>query len=260
MFFANRSVCYTKLEKYPEAILDAQESIDLDPNYIKGYNRLATAYRKAGDLQKAIDLFQQVVDRSEPNSSSARHCQKQIAELKQQMAGNTGAPRAPSSGAPGGLDLGSLGGLLGGLGQGGPGGLNIGELLKNPQLQQMAQQFMSNPEAMGQMQSMMQDPNMMGKMAEMMGGDKNLSDLAGKMAQQDPEMLSKLQATMSDPVKRKDVMEKVMADPETQQLRSDPEVGGVLDRLQAQDMSALTELMGKPDVFAKFQVIIQKYL
>merc|ERR1719361_1445557 len=88
VFFANRSVCYNRLKNFEAAILDAMESIELDPDYVKGYNRLGTAYKGAGDLQKAIEAFQRVIDRSKPNSPSYNHCMKQIKELKTQMGGS----------------------------------------------------------------------------------------------------------------------------------------------------------------------------
>lgn len=254
VFFANRSVCYCRLKDYEKAILDAMESIEIDPNYVKGYNRLGTAYKGAGDLQKAKDAFQQVVDRSKEGSTSWSHCKRQIEELERQSSGGT----QPAS-APGGLDMSGLGSLLGGLG-GGPGGLNLGDLLKNPMMQQMAQNLMSDPNAMSQMQGMMNNPEFMQNMQNMMGANPNLGNLASQMGNMDPSFMSQMQGVMSDPVKRQEIMSKVMNDPDMAELKADPQVGPALERLKAQDLSAMTELMGKPDTFSKLTDVLKKYV
>jgi len=260
VFFANRSVCYCRLKQYEKAILDAMESIELDPDYVKGYNRLGTAYKGAGDLQKAKDAFQQVVDRSKEGSSSWNHCKKQIEELERQSKGaDQSAARSAPGGAPGGMDMGALGSLLGGLG-GGPGGLNLGDLLKNPMMAQMAQNMMSDPSAMSQMQGMMNNPDFMSNMQNMMGANPNLGNLANQMGKMDPAFMAKMQSTMSDPVRREEVMGKVMNDPDMSELKADAEVGPILERLKAQDFSAMTELMAKPDTFSKLTTVLKKHI
>jgi len=259
VFFANRSVCYCKLENYEKAILDAMESIEINPDYVKGYNRLGTAYKGAGDLQKAKDAFQQVVDRSKEGSNSWTHCKRQIEELERQSRGESEPAQPAAGGAPGGMDMAGLGSLLGGLG-GGPGGLNLADLLKNPMMQQMAQNMMSDPNAMDKMQGMMNNPDFMQNMQGMMGANPNLGNLANQMGSMDPGFMAKMQGVMSDPVKRQEIMTKVMNDPDMSELKADPEVGPALERLKAQDMSAMSELMGKPDTFSKLTSVLKKYV
>lgn len=264
IFFGNRSACYYRLKKFEEAVMDAQESIFIDSSYYKGYNRLGTAYKARdadGDVDNAIMAFEKVMEDSNITDKTRRICEKHIADLRQE----TMAEEAPNPfGGMGGMGgMGGLSDLLGGLGgAGGPGGLDLGSLLKNPQMQAMAQQFMQDPSAMQQMQSMMSNPSFMQNMGNMMGGQggNNMAEMMSQLGQTDPTLLANLQQVMADPVRRAEVMEQVLADPEVIEMKSDPELGPVLNRLQAQDMSALTELMGKPEIFGKIQGIISKYM
>lgn len=42
-FFGNRSYCYYCLEQYPQALADAERSIQLAPDWPKGYFRKGSA-------------------------------------------------------------------------------------------------------------------------------------------------------------------------------------------------------------------------
>jgi len=248
IFFSNRSFCHHRLGENEKAVLDAEEAIELNSSYIKAYNRLGTAHKALGNAEEAIEAFEKVISLSPATSASIAHCQKQIAELRgdsqQQMP-----------------DLSNISNLLSGLGgnSGGPGGFDLGSLLKNPAMQQMAQKMMSDPNAMSQMQGMMQNPDFMSNVSNMMGGS-NMADLMGQMGKQDPESFAKIQEVLSDPVRKEEIIGKVLADPDVAGLRADPEVGPLLNRLQAQDMSAMTELMAKPEVFGQLQNVIKKYI
>jgi len=263
IFFGNRSACYYRLKKYDEAVMDAQESIFIDSSYYKGYNRLGTAYKARGadgDVDNAIVAFEKVMEDNNITEKTRRVCEKHIADLRQETMAEEAAPN-PFGGMGG---MGGLSDLLSGLGgAGGPGGLDLGSLLKNPQMQQMAQQFMQDPSAMSQMQGMMSNPQFMQNMGSMMGGqgeNNNMAEMMSQLGQTDPALLANLQQVMADPVRRAEVMEQVLADPEVVEMKTDPELGPILNRLQAQDMSALTELMGKPEIFGKIQGIISKYM
>lgn len=51
-FFGNRSYCYHCLEKYPQALADAERSIQLAPDWPKGHFRQGSALMgmKVGQL------------------------------------------------------------------------------------------------------------------------------------------------------------------------------------------------------------------
>jgi len=250
IYFSNRSFGHNRLGDNEKAVLDAEEAIELNSSYIKAYNRLGTAHKALGNTEEAIEAFEKVISLSPATSASIAHCEKQISELR----GNN-QPQMP--------DLSNIGNLLSGLGgaSGGPGGFDLGSLMKNPAMQQMAQKMMSDPNAMSQMQGMMQNPDFMSNMSNMMGGSgSNMADLMGQMGKEDPNTFAKIQEVLSDPERKEEIIGKVLADPDVAGLRADPEVGPLLDRLQAQDMSAMTELMGKPEVFGQLQNVIKKYI
>jgi small glutamine-rich tetratricopeptide repeat-containing protein alpha len=50
-----RAAAYTQINKYTEAIQDCLRSIEIDPNYSKGYSRLGFAYYAQGNYRDAID-------------------------------------------------------------------------------------------------------------------------------------------------------------------------------------------------------------
>merc|ERR1719433_712343 len=124
-------------------------------------------------------------------------------------------------------------------------------------MQQMAQNLMSDPSAMQQMQGMMNNPDFM---QNMKGANPNLGNLANQMGKMDPAFMAKMQSTMSDPVRRQEIMGKVMNDPDMSELKADAEVGPILERLKAQDFSAMTELMAKPDTFSKLTSVLKKHI
>ncbi|BFU18651.1 protein phosphatase, putative [Entamoeba histolytica HM-1:IMSS-B] len=52
--YSNRAICYIKLECYKAAISDAERCVEIDPNFVKGYYRQASAFAALGQLQEAI--------------------------------------------------------------------------------------------------------------------------------------------------------------------------------------------------------------
>jgi len=71
ILFANRSFAHIKLENYGSALIDATESIELAPSYIKGYFRRGTAYLALGKLKQAKQDFTKAV-KIEPKNTDAR--------------------------------------------------------------------------------------------------------------------------------------------------------------------------------------------
>lgn len=54
MYYSNRSVSYLGKGKLDEAVKDAKECIRLEPTFMKGYYRLATAQTEMNDFDKAL--------------------------------------------------------------------------------------------------------------------------------------------------------------------------------------------------------------
>eukprot|EP00980_Cylindrotheca_fusiformis_P009716 scaffold2143_cov125-Cylindrotheca_fusiformis.AAC.18 len=59
VFFSNRSASYGGLEEWGKAVEDAKECIRLNPQFVKGYYRLATAQLELEDYDKALAAIKQ---------------------------------------------------------------------------------------------------------------------------------------------------------------------------------------------------------
>jgi tetratricopeptide (TPR) repeat protein len=60
VFFGNRSMAYLKEELYGSAVVDANKAIELDPNFVKGYYRRATANMALGKFKLALRDYEAV--------------------------------------------------------------------------------------------------------------------------------------------------------------------------------------------------------
>lgn len=70
-YFGNRSFCNIKLECYGAALLDANQAISLDPKYIKGYYRRASANMALGKFKLSIKDYEAVL-KARPNDKDAK--------------------------------------------------------------------------------------------------------------------------------------------------------------------------------------------
>lgn len=57
MLYSNRSGAYASLNKFDEALDDANECIKLNPNFIKGYSRKGAAQEGMGFLDQALETY-----------------------------------------------------------------------------------------------------------------------------------------------------------------------------------------------------------
>mmetsp|Transcript_2380 Transcript_2380/g.3441 ORF Transcript_2380/g.3441 Transcript_2380/m.3441 type:complete len:505 (+) Transcript_2380:131-1645(+) len=53
--FANRSAAYLQLQKYENAVEDARSALKLNPNYVRGHQRLAGALMEMGEFRSAAN-------------------------------------------------------------------------------------------------------------------------------------------------------------------------------------------------------------
>eukprot|EP01112_Ceratiomyxa_fruticulosa_P014721 TRINITY_DN4240_c0_g3_i1.p1 TRINITY_DN4240_c0_g3~~TRINITY_DN4240_c0_g3_i1.p1 ORF type:complete len:963 (-),score=237.71 TRINITY_DN4240_c0_g3_i1:64-2829(-) len=81
VLYSNRAFAHLRMENFGSAIVDANKSIALDPNYVKGYYRLGAAYQALGKHKDALRIFRQVV-KIVPNDKDARtklsQCEKEV--------------------------------------------------------------------------------------------------------------------------------------------------------------------------------------
>lgn len=81
---SNRAACYTKLGALPEALKDADECITLNPSFVKGYTRKATAQFFMKEYEKALETYQQGLEHEPDNAEckeGAQRCYQQIARV-----------------------------------------------------------------------------------------------------------------------------------------------------------------------------------
>eukprot|EP01138_Halocafeteria_seosinensis_P001301 gb/GECG01001336.1/.p1 GENE.gb/GECG01001336.1/~~gb/GECG01001336.1/.p1 ORF type:complete len:517 (+),score=96.21 gb/GECG01001336.1/:1-1551(+) len=164
-YFANRAAAYTKTGDYEKAVQDSESTIDLKPDWPKGYNRLGTALFYLGRYSEAAEAYEKYLEQAPSDSTVQGYLEKARAQAGGQSANNQPGQQRPGAGGqqqmPQGMpDLSSMGGMEG--------------LMNNPMVQQMTQQMMQNPEAM---QNMMQSmfgggggADMQNMMQNMFGG------------------------------------------------------------------------------------------
>ncbi|VDM85048.1 unnamed protein product [Strongylus vulgaris] len=84
VLYGNRSMAYLKKELYGSALEDANNAISIDPTYMKGYYRRATANMALARFKKALADYAAVV-RAHPNDADARRkhdeCQKIVRRI-----------------------------------------------------------------------------------------------------------------------------------------------------------------------------------
>lgn len=61
VLYGNRAQAYLKKELYGSALEDADNAIAIDPSYVKGFYRRATANMALGRFKKALTDYQAVV-------------------------------------------------------------------------------------------------------------------------------------------------------------------------------------------------------
>ncbi|KAK6060510.1 GroES-like protein, partial [Cooperia oncophora] len=84
VLYGNRSMAYLKKELYGSALEDANNAISIDPSYMKGYYRRATANMALARFKKALADYATVV-RAHPNDADAKRkhdeCQKIVRRI-----------------------------------------------------------------------------------------------------------------------------------------------------------------------------------
>lgn len=137
VFPCNRAAAYSKMGEHQKAIADCQKALILDPNYGKAYGRMGLSYHNLNNLQKAKESYAKALE-LEPGSTFYQSSLSQVEEkLRESQQGGAGNTRPTPGGVP------SLGGL------------DLGTLLTNPAIMDMAQTFMSNPSVQQMMTNMM---------------------------------------------------------------------------------------------------------
>ncbi|KAK7081372.1 hypothetical protein SK128_024434, partial [Halocaridina rubra] len=154
VYYCNRAAAHSKLNRHMDAIQDCKRALLIEPLYSKAYGRMGLAYSSLNNHLEAKACYLKALE-LEPDNESYKG---NLAIAEEKLRSEPSQPPVnPFS------SLGGLGGLLGG-GAGAPGGPDLGTLLNNPALMNMATHLMSDPS----MQNLM--TNLMGGMGGMPQG------------------------------------------------------------------------------------------
>lgn len=102
--YSNRSLANLKTRKFAAAVSDAQQCINLDPSWVKGYIRLGNAYRLSGQLDKAIKAYQDG-SKVDPNNST---CSQAASVCQQALDSRAKQSHSHSPDVPPGMDFSSM--------------------------------------------------------------------------------------------------------------------------------------------------------
>ncbi|KAK9493337.1 hypothetical protein V1508DRAFT_438936 [Lipomyces doorenjongii] len=193
IYYSNRAAAYSASGKHDMAVKDAESALEIDEKYAKAYSRLGLAKFALGDAEGAMNAYGRGIEiegnggsdvmRRGYETAKARVEEDLQSAVPEDTESNRSAAATADRGAGGFPDFSSLAGMFGGAG--GAGGMDFASLMNNPQISQMAQQFMSNP---GAMQGLLNNPSIRSmadrfrngntpSMSEMMS-DPSIADLA----------------------------------------------------------------------------------
>jgi stress-induced-phosphoprotein 1 len=82
-YWSNMAACYEKLNKFEEMAEAGRSCIKADRNFVKGYFRLATAYKQLNDLPNCIKTLESGLA-VEANNPDLKKMKKEITELQRQ--------------------------------------------------------------------------------------------------------------------------------------------------------------------------------
>ena len=151
IYFSNRAAAYSSLAQYENAIDDCEMALSVDPKYAKAYSRMGLAYLSLGKSDKAVQAYKKGLA-IDPANETMKQGLKSAQEADSKTQSKSVSGRSSSAGS--GAASNPLANLAAGLG-GGAGGFDIGSLLQNPAIMQMASQMMSNPQTAGMLNNLM---------------------------------------------------------------------------------------------------------
>lgn len=173
IYLSNRAAAYSASSQHELAKNDAELATVTDPKYTKAWSRLGLSRFALGDAKGSMEAYAKGIEAEGNGGSDAmkkgyetakRRCEEEGASTELNDTDPRSGPNT-SGGAGGMPDLSSLAGMLGG-GGGGGGMPDLGALMQNPMMRQMAQNLMSDPNMMN---NLMNNPRLR-EMAGRFGG------------------------------------------------------------------------------------------
>ncbi|PAV59398.1 hypothetical protein WR25_03523 [Diploscapter pachys] len=184
VYFCNRAAAYCRMEQYDLAIQDCRTALALDPNYSKAYGRMGLALSCQNRYEQAVEAYKKALE-LDPTQDSYKNNLK-IAEDKVRELNEARGPNPFASmfgpGGPGGPGAAGLPGMMGGMG----GMPDLGSMLNNPAMMNMAQTLMNDPNIQNMMSQLMTEGGGLGNF--LAAGQQ----LAQQVQQSNPEFVEQL--------------------------------------------------------------------
>ncbi|KAK3687469.1 small glutamine-rich tetratricopeptide repeat-containing protein 2-like protein, partial [Podospora appendiculata] len=196
IFLSNRAAAHSAAKDHESAKADAEAAVAIDPKYTKAWSRLGLARFALGDAKGSMEAYQKGIEHEGNGGSeamkkgyeTAKRRVEDIAADEADASSPTARDGGAGAGAGGMPNLSDLAGMFGGGGAGGAGGggggmPDLSSIMSNPMFASMAQNLMSNPETMA---NLMSNPRLR-EMANQFGsGGGGLPDIGSLM--QDPSI------------------------------------------------------------------------
>ncbi|VDN96328.1 unnamed protein product [Rodentolepis nana] len=130
IYYCNRAAANHRLLKFSEAISDCEKALEIDPAYSKAYSRMGNTYCSMGNYSKSVEAYRKAVALDPNNENFKQNLEIAEAKVKENQQPST----SPNLG-----------------------GLDLGSLLSNPVMQNMAQRLINDPHMQTTVSSMMQN-------------------------------------------------------------------------------------------------------
>jgi len=88
LLYSNRSACYTEIGNYEKAIQDAIKCLEINPNFVRGFQRKALAEFKSKKFDDSIKSYESGL-KLEPNNSQLLEELQEVKEMSQKYAFGT---------------------------------------------------------------------------------------------------------------------------------------------------------------------------
>ncbi|VUZ54606.1 unnamed protein product [Hymenolepis diminuta] len=134
IYYCNRAAANHRLLKYSEAISDCEKALEIDSSYSKAYSRMGNTFCSMGNYSKSVEAYRKAVALDPNNENFKQNLEIAETKLKESQQSSIGASSGPNFV-----------------------GLDLGSLLSNPVMRNMAQRLMTDPQMQTTVTSMMQN-------------------------------------------------------------------------------------------------------
>ncbi|XP_043467653.1 small glutamine-rich tetratricopeptide repeat-containing protein alpha-like [Leptopilina heterotoma] len=169
VYYCNRAAVHSKMGNFNSVISDCKIALSIDQFYSKAYGRMGLAYSSLQNYKEAKECFQKALEMEPDNESYRNNLQLAEEKIAQQGLGSLG-----------------LGGSLS--------NVDLGQILRNPALMQMARQMLTDPNMQNVMSNIISASGAQGDRIEALieAGQQ----LAQQMESANPDLIESLRRQM----------------------------------------------------------------